>query len=196
MSDEILNFGSLFDTVVSPAGDAATGAALDESAGLDLGGASPADAVPGVPDVPNAPDTSALQPEPASPPQATADPGANTDSGIAPGEQVKPNIPPPMDEVHAGTLNTMDTVNAPQRGLIDSAAQWSKDNPGTAGVVGKMLAGGAAGAMTALALKNKMEFEREKEERARQDVMRRGQVPALPAGTFTPKAGIINGARG
>jgi hypothetical protein len=200
MSDEILNFGTEFDTLVQPAGDAA----IDESAGLNM--PNVADAVDAASSAPV--DESAgldVTPPPVTPdatPAPTADPGANTDSGIAPGENVKP-APAPAAAASPSTPAAVTDLStkAPDAGASD-AEKWLKAHPGEAGIIGKMMAGGATGAMTALAMRNKMQAEREAEERHRQDVIRRGQVPLAAPGTFTPKAaapksvGIIDAARG
>jgi hypothetical protein len=201
MSDTILDFGSSFDTVVAPAGDdAMIASALSDTSTVsdvaDAAGATGSDAASNVGDESAGLDMSAPTDIPAPQPDA-----ATPDSGIPAGESSPPVKPmdgidtTPMQPVQSGPLNSMDSLKAP--GLIDSAAKYAKDNPAMAGIVGKALAGAGSGAITALALQNRIKAERDAEERHRQDVIRRGEVPKLPSSTFTPKpGGIINHAAG
>lgn len=66
-------------------------------------------------------------------------------------------------------------------------------------MVGRFLQQGAAAALAAAQGKERMAFERGKEDRAREDKIRRGAVSAMPAGAFAPKpvrGGLIDSAGG
>lgn len=197
MSDTIFDFGTSYDTVVAPAGDAATMSAIDQPA-LDMTppdatGAEATGATSGN-DAANLADAGTpLDVANAEPPAVAAQPGDQTDTGVDPSEKAPMPAPVTDQSTQAQQAPVTDlSTNASSKGIIDSVAQATKDNPAAANIVGKMLAGGATGAMTALALRNKLQAEREAEERHRQDVIRRGQVPAFAPGTFTPKPGLID----
>lgn len=206
MSDTIFDFGTSYDTVVAPAGDAATMAAIDQSA-LDVTAAdtTATDTASAASDAGNLADAGTPLDVANADTATPAQPGDQTDTGVDPSER-----PPSQNTIaglgpdqlptgsasgasfdQAGGVTDLSTP-ASSKGIIDSVAQATKDNPAAANIIGKMLAGGATGAMTALALRNKMQAEREMENQRREDVIRKGQVPLLAPGTFTPKPGIIN----
>lgn len=202
MSDEIMSFGTAFDTLLQPAGDAATVTdAADGTAGFsDAGSAldtanAASDAAPTVSEAANLADAgspldqaNAATPEPTPAPQTTSIPAQVAQSGGAPAPAPGAQPPAPVQDL---------STPAQPASALDKVGQSVKDNPGAAGIIGKMLAGGASGAMTALAMKNRLQAQRDAEERARQDFIRRDQVPALAPGTFTPKSGgIIDTVRG
>lgn len=217
MSDLVDSLSTVFDTVVAPAGDASTVSSAADGAGgftdagtaLDAANAASTGAADTVDPSALADAGAPLDTANAAQAADTPDPGANTDSGIAPGEQVQTppsqNLGPgggldPETQGGAGGMpSSEDGMGLPSPTSSTTSSdleKWLKGNPGEAGIIGKLMAGGATGAMTALAMHNKIEAAREAEERHRQDVIRRGQVPLAAPGTFTPKRGIIDTARG
>lgn len=123
-------------------------------------------------------------PTPAPPPPPAAEP---------------PSAPPPnptqglQQPPAGGDLNLGDGGG----GIINGAADWFRSlSPGAQAALAKGIAGGAGALMQALAQRNQLEAQREREEREREDRRRRGAIPAFGS-AFTPKpSGIINGARG
>lgn len=193
ISDFLQAFGLVFDTVAPPAGDAATAADVANAFDAGSGAADVANAVT-TPDVPMPaaePVATPAEPPPAQAPAAEAAPQAQ--APVAPAPAPPPNVAAPPTAQPAAPVED-HSIAAP--GVIGGAAKWMKDlSPESQAILGKMLSGGASGAMAALAAKNKMEADREHEERLRQDTMRRGQVQAIGTNAYTPKTGIIDSRR-
>jgi hypothetical protein len=117
-------------------------------------------------------------PPPAAPaPAAPPSPAPVTDKSVP--AQAPAGVPP------AGPL----AMGKPGGGIINSAAGWFQGlSPGAQQILAGSVAGGAAGVMQALAAKNAQEDAVEREQRTRDDRVRRGAVPDFSSG-FINRAG-------
>lgn len=90
----------------------------------------------------------------------------------------QPPVPPPVSETPPQTTSTPGSnLGSKDGGIIAGAAKWFKDlSPGAQQVLAASVAGGATGMMQALAQKNAMDDARDREERVRQDRIRRTTI--------------------
>lgn len=119
-------------------------------------------------------------------PEVAAD-ATSAPQAVPSGEMPPTQGTEPISAQTGESSDPLASVRDPLKGLSPEAVK----------IISGGLAMGATAAMKGLADKNKLEAERDKEERARQDVIRRGQVQAFQPNAFTPKngsLGIINGA--
>jgi hypothetical protein len=199
-------------------GDAATAAASagDESAGLnmnpmdtgtmDTGGSngfggtvpldtppqpnvSAADVTPPLAPITPAPAPAPVQavpaPTPAAQPAAPQPSLASTPAPAAAAPAASATQPAP-----AGTVGNLGD------GVINGTAKWFKSlSPGAQAAIAGGVAGGAGALMNALAMRHAEEFQRERDDRARDDHMRRTQVPVIASDSYTPRSGIIDAVR-
>lgn len=123
------------------------------------------------------PDTSQPAPSPTAS-QGSSAPVAQTSTSTS--------LPPVVDK-SASASNTRS----------GHTMDWFKNlSPAAQMAIAGTAAGGAGAIMNALAQKHAQEFQYEQEQRKRDDVIRRGQVPAFAAGGLTPGRGIIDMTRG
>lgn len=102
-----------------------------------------------------------------------------------------------VDAANAGAITAPTGTSAPTPGVANSASTWFQSlTPGAQAILGKSVAGGAAGLMAALSQKHLLDEEKRREDQKREDKARRSFVPAISEDAFKPKAGIIDGARG
>ena len=106
----------------------------------------------------------------------------------------KPGLPP-VDEKSVRAQPAAANLKLPQSGgVINNAAGWFSGLSAPAQeVLARGFAGGAAGLMQALAMKNASEDAEERENRAREDRIRRGSVPDFSS-AFSK--GVIDSKRG
>lgn len=120
---------------------------------------------------------------------AAATPGTSgapvTDvSTYAPGTQA----PAPVTDVSTAAPSSGGGIIDTARGAYGNlSGLYNSLSPASRLILGQALGAGFRGAMAAAAQRQQLQAQVDAENRARQDVIRRGQVPALAPGTFTPK---------
>lgn len=194
-------------------GDTSIGANATNEAGggLDMGGTVPdASTSPPIPDMPEqlagpgsgytpTADTGA----PAGPaPQAAAQPAPSAPV-VAPGSpdtatgapQGNAGLPPVTDRSTPAPSSALSNLGGDR---LTATSNWFKSlSPAAQAALMGGVAGGAGALMTALSQKHAQEFQLEHEQRGREDIQRRGQIPAFSSTAITPNSGgIINMARG
>jgi hypothetical protein len=196
----LANAGILSGTAVTgaeatAAGGFATGADIAGTAGAatTAGSATGAAAAPGAGAEVGPP--ASLAPDPVAPP-----PGAEVGppASLAPEPGAVPPGGAPVTDVSVpaqGPAPVTDVSVPAQNGIIDGARStvgnginwYNRLSPGSRLILGQLVSGGARGVFTAVAQHSANQAAIEAEDRHRQDVIRQGQVPLLPPGTFTLK---------
>ena len=181
-AEDAIDMGS--DVAADTSASWAAGDAID--AGVETPFDAPApDATAGVP----APQVAAPPPPaPQTPQPAVASAAATPDQPAA--------VQPPASTPAAPAAPATSTVLGKAGDASGSQGAWFKGlSPGAQAIIAGAMTGGAGAAMQALATKSAREDEREREERAREDKIRRGTPAAYGAGAFKPK-GLITGNMG
>jgi len=156
----------------------------------------PAPATPAV--APGAPPAPAAAPAaapgvPAPIADLTGQPPSAPVDGIA---TPPPQIPNSLGARAAAPVLDRST-QAANPGLIGGAAGWLKNlSPAAQLVLSQAIAGGAAGVGAASLAREQLRAKVEAEQRARADLIRRGQVQGFASGAFTPRPGIIGSKMG
>ena len=177
---EALGTGATIPTVpTDPAypGDGNPGGSSTPSAPTDP--AYPGDGNPG---------GSPAQATPSGPSPSDANP-FDTQQPTEPSTPTTPSVPP-EDPAYPGNGNPLSSG----RGLIDSAMsavkspyEWYNSlSPAARQIIGGSLSLGARAALSHSAQQTAIQAQRDAEERARQDTIRRGQVPNFAPNTYTP----------
>jgi hypothetical protein len=109
--------------------------------------------------------------------KATTETGAFDQSGTTPSLY--------GDTVQPAQGDSLASVRDPLKGLSPEAVK----------MISGGLVGGATAAMKAISEKNKRDYERQRDDQKREDVMRRGHIDAFQSGSFTPR-GIIGSRMG
>jgi hypothetical protein len=130
----------------------------------------------------------AAPPTPA--PAAPTQPAPAGPSAPAPTGSVASVTPAPVSD-----LSTQPKTPSLPQGT--NVGEWFKSlSPAAQAALAGGVAGGAGAIMNAIAAKNAQDFAFEREQRARDDVTRRGAISAFSDGAIKPRSGIINGVRG
>lgn len=171
---------------------AGTAGAEGAVAGAAPGAASSAEAPPPV-------DESAglnMTPSGASPPPVDESAGLNMNPGGTPGAQAPAPVseaPPPVGTQAPVPVTDISTP-APSGIINDASNGWqsisnwySHLSPASRYILGLGVSQGARGALGAVSQHEAHQAAVDAENRHRQDVIRQGQVPVLPPGTFTYK---------
>lgn len=173
MSDAIDSLGMIFDTT---ADTSASAGLLDSMAGVVTDGG----------------DTSVAATD-------AAITNAEATSGAAPPAEQAPPEPPTLAETtgdsQPGAPVSEGSTPIPANAAASGATWFKSLSPAAQGIIGKGIAGGAAGVLNALAQKNILDEKKREINQAREDVQRKGQVTAFSDGAFKPK-GVIDGVRG
>lgn len=201
-------------TVAADAGTGALTGTMDSAGSSGFGGTTPLPDAPPVPDVPDVPPPVPSAPAapdvpppttPVPPPGSevgneivnTYTPGATPDPGVP---ISTPGTPAPVYSANPAQPGT-GVFNTIRNGPLGQTLDWYNNlTPGARMVVDKGLSTAGGAINGALRQRATQQAATEAEQRARDDTIRRGQVPVFGAGAFTPKpnnpvAGIINGVR-
>lgn len=133
-----------------------------------------------------------------APVQSTPAPETPTPTGPASG----PSSPAPAGSTTAQTPSAVKDLSTsvaktPSLPQGTNVGQWFKSlSPAAQAAIAGGVAGGAGAVMNAIAAKNAQEFQTDREQRTRDDVIRRGAITAFGDGAIKPKRGIINSVRG
>lgn len=183
MSDLVSSLGMVFDTVATGVSDFASGF-MDDAAKLFDSGTF----------------DNATEAAPAADASSVASTAAD-EAGAAPEPAPQPKFDTPSTDVaeSGGSLELNSAGTAPEpfkAGALNSAATWfDKLTPNGKAILARGVAGGASALMQALSQQHALDFQKKRDEQAREDKMRRGQIPAFGENAYQPK-GIIDGARG
>lgn len=168
---DFLDFGDIADTVFD------AGADFFSEMGSLFSGAQPDAPVP-APEV-----TPPVEPPPVeTPPQPVEPVSATPDVQATQTQQLASTIKSEFEKGEQNFRQWVQNLKAEDRMMV-----------------GSFLRNGALAALSAAQQKERMGYDREKEERARSDKIRRGAVSAMPAGAFAAKpvrGGLIDSAGG
>lgn len=116
-------------------------------------------------------------------------------SAATPPPDVVPPEQPPAPVSEGSTALSGAESSVPTTSAASSPSWFQNLSPGAQAILGRSVAGGAAGVIAALSQKHLLDEQKRREDQKREDKIRRSYVPAIGEGAFKPR-GVIDSAKG